>query len=146
MGRVFTISKTSKRYELKECPECGKLVQGEQGLWGHLCLAHGIKRLTKVVRLEKELAEFQTMMGWKEQEWVNQRLEYEKQINQLKAEVKRLEGYSAFDEYLAGEQERAGMMFKQVKCPYCGKAISEHNQVDVVRGEYKGRKGFVCPS
>ena len=127
--------KVGKRYELKECPECGKFVQGEQGLWGHLCLAHGIKRLTKVTRLEKELVELQAAMGRKEQAWGNQKLKFEQ-------EIARLQKLSAMDEFMAGEQERSEERWARAKCPYCGKSVSEH---DEVRDHDSKRKAFMCP-
>ena len=127
--------KTGKRYELKKCPECGKLVQGGQGLWGHLCLAHGIKRLTKVTRLEKELVELQLSMGWKEQAWSNQKLKFEQ-------EIARLQKLNAIEEYMAGEQQRAEERWTQAKCLYCGKSVGEHIEV---RDYDTKRKAFMCP-
>jgi len=128
--------KTSKRYELHKCPECGKEVHGSQGLWGHLCLAHGIKVLKKETRLEKELAELQATMGWKEQQWANQQLAFEQEIGKLKK-------FNALEEFMAGEQERTEERWAKAKCPYCGKSVSEHTEVT---DKASGHKGFMCPA
>ena len=128
--------KTSKRYELKKCPECGKEVQGSQGLWGHLCLAHGIKRLKRETRLAQELAELQATLGWKEQEWANKALVYE-------AEIQRLQQVCLMDEFLASKAERDESRWAQATCPYCGKSVGSHTEV--TEKDTK-RKGFMCPN
>jgi len=117
------------------CPECGKVVHGGGGLYAHLLLAHGIRRLNVTTRLRQENEQLKADIGWRDTEIANQKLKFEQ-------EIARLQKLSALDEFMVGEQKRSEERWSRAKCPYCGKSVGEH--AEVTEHETR-RKGFMCP-
>jgi hypothetical protein len=136
---VHDKNKASKRYEPKQCPECGKQVLGEQGLWGHLCLAHGIKKLSRETSLAKQIDELKTVIASKDQEITNLKQTWQKGIADLKNNILTLQS----EKDAAIEQARNTYQVPEGDyCPLCGDLISKHKLITDIGW---GTKRYRCP-
>ena len=131
-----TSQKTDGRAAPKQCPECGKVVKGGGGLYAHLLLAHNIRRPNITTRLRQENQQLAADLAWRDQTIVNLKQEYE-------TEIQRLNKFCALDEFMAGEAERTESRWAQAACPYCGKSVGSHTEVN---DRDTKRKGFMCPT
>jgi hypothetical protein len=128
---VETKGKVSGRSAERVCPECGKIVHGGGGLYGHLLMAHGIRQPRRETRLALELQQAQADIVWRDTT-----------ITNLKKEIVEL-------------KQKCGIWDE---CPNCGMPYSMHQPLKVkipvsiaksqgieLRGEDE-REFLVCPT
>jgi hypothetical protein len=89
--------KTSGLSSPRPCPECGKIVHGGGGLYGHLLMAHGIKRPNKATQWRMESERLQAEVVWKDTELEN----LKGQVATLGQEVTRLKRFTWDERCLA---------------------------------------------
>ena len=102
---VETKPKVSGRSAERECPECGKIVHGGGGLYGHLLMAHGIRQPRRETRLALEVQQLKADL-----------VRRDTKIANLNNEVARLKQ----------ECEKTSRVWDE--CPACGEPYATHKQ------------------
>jgi ribosomal protein S27AE len=130
--------KHNKRYEPKLCPECGKQVVGEQGLWGHLALSHGIRRPKLQVRLSQQVHDLEAELRQQKKDMADLENSFRKKIAQLTNDYERQ--LTLKDMEISAEQKRYRLPDGPY-CPKCGRLVSDHEVIhDLAWGDR-----YECP-